>query len=57
MTLRRSDGGPDGAFSMEPEEFAAMVEDIHNVENALGVVTYNLTEVQKMARNMLDLFM
>ena len=47
MTLRRSDGGPDGAFSMEPEEFAAMVEDIHNVENALGVVTYNLTEVQK----------
>ena len=34
-------------FLMEPEEFAAMVEDIHNVENALGVVTYNLTEVQK----------
>ena len=47
----------DGAFSMEPEEFAAMVEDIHKCRNALGVVTYNLTEVQKMARNMLDLFM
>lgn len=27
LTLSRSDGGPDAAFSMEPDEFAAMVAD------------------------------
>lgn len=47
MTLRRSDGGPDGAFSMEPEEFAAMVRDIRCVEKALGVSDYHLTPQQE----------
>lgn len=46
MTLRRVDGGADGAFSMEPEEFAQMVADIRNIEKALGRCTYDLTEVQ-----------
>lgn len=50
LTLRRADGGPDGSFSMEPEEFARMVEDIHNIEKALGKVTYRLTEKQKNSR-------
>ena len=36
LTLARSDGGPDGAFSMEPDEFAAMVEAIRLTEQALG---------------------
>jgi len=27
LTLRRSDGGADGAFSMEPEEFATLVRE------------------------------
>jgi len=27
LTLRRSDGGPDAGFSMEPAEFAALVRD------------------------------
>jgi N-acetylneuraminate synthase len=27
LTLSRADGGPDAAFSMEPEEFAALCRD------------------------------
>ena len=46
MTLKRSDGGPDASFSMEPEEFQAMVKQIRNVEKALGTVTYDLNEKQ-----------
>lgn len=40
FTLARADGGPDGAFSLEPEEFARMVSDIRQTERALGKVTY-----------------
>ena len=50
MTLRRSDGGPDGAFSMEPEEFKAMTADVHDIEKALGRCTYQLTETQIKSR-------
>lgn len=38
--MDRSIGGPDAAFSMEKEEFAAMVKSIRNVEKALGEVKY-----------------
>jgi pseudaminic acid synthase len=37
FTLLRSDGGPDSAFSMEPDEFAVMVQEIRATEQALGV--------------------
>lgn len=50
LTLKRSDGGPDGAFSMEPEEFARMVRDIRIMEKALGSSEYHLTETQKLER-------
>lgn len=33
-------GGPDAAFSMQQDEFAAMVQSIRNVEKALGEVDY-----------------
>ncbi len=36
LTLSRSDGGPDAAFSMEPKEFADMVRAIRDTEAALG---------------------
>ena len=36
ITMRRSDGGPDGAFSLEPHEFAAMIRDIRETSDALG---------------------
>lgn len=50
LTLRRADGGPDGAFSMEPEEFAEMVKNIRILEKALGKVTYDLTDKQVKSR-------
>ena len=48
LTLRRSDGGPDSAFSMEPEEFAEMIQDIRIVEKALGSSEYKLTPTQEL---------
>ncbi|MGL4874549.1 MAG: pseudaminic acid synthase [Clostridium sp.] len=50
FTLRRSDGGADSQFSMEPEEFKVMVDSIRNVEKAIGKVTYSLTEKQNKSR-------
>lgn len=38
--LDRSIGGPDAAFSMEKDEFAAMCTAIRNVEKAIGCVHY-----------------
>jgi pseudaminic acid synthase len=43
FTLARADGGPDSAFSMEPDEFAQMVADIRQAERALGKVSYERT--------------
>jgi len=40
LTLRRSDGGPDAAFSLEPDEFRQMVESVRVAEKALGAVEY-----------------
>ncbi len=48
LTLKRSDGGPDSAFSMEPEEFKQMVKDIRILEKALGSSEYVLTDTQKL---------
>lgn len=50
LTLKRSDGGPDGSFSMEPEEFGRMVQEIRIVEKALGSSQYHLTETQILER-------
>lgn len=50
LTLKRSDGGPDSAFSMEPDEFFHMVQDIRILEKALGESEYRLTETQKVER-------
>lgn len=46
LTLSRSDGGVDSAFSMEPLEFKEMVDDIRELEKALGAVSYELTQKQ-----------
>ena len=36
FTLSRDLGGPDAPFSLEPDEFAAMVEAVRTTEKALG---------------------
>lgn len=50
LTLSRGDGGADAAFSMEPEEFKEMVDNIRKTEQALGKVTYELTPKQARER-------
>lgn len=50
LTLRRADGGADSAFSMEPEEFREMVDNIRKIEKALGRVTYDLSPGQERER-------
>jgi pseudaminic acid synthase len=42
LTLARSDGGPDAAFSMEPAEFMAMVADCRLAVTAVGIEDYPL---------------
>lgn len=40
LTLRRADGGPDSAFSLEPDEFARLVEGTSAAHAALGRISY-----------------
>jgi len=47
LTLRRADGGPDAAFSLEPDEFAAMTAACRVAWSALGRVTYERTESER----------
>jgi pseudaminic acid synthase len=43
ITLSRSLKGPDSEFSMEPQEFKAMVESIRTTERALGTVHFGVS--------------
>ncbi len=47
VTISRKDPGPDAAFSMEPDEFRSMVEEIRSTEKALGRVRYGPTAHEK----------
>lgn len=50
FTLSRSEPGPDSAFSLEPQEFKAMVEAVRTVEDALGGVSYEITAKERASR-------
>ncbi len=42
FTLSRAEGGPDAAFSLEPDEFTRLVADCRGAWEALGRVHYDL---------------
>jgi len=50
LTLSRSVPGPDSAFSLEPQEFKAMLDAVRIAEKALGTVNYELTESEVASR-------
>ena len=52
LTLRRSDGGADGAFSMEPEEFAMLVREGTSASLALGHSQWSMQESEKESRRL-----
>ncbi len=47
FTISRADGGVDSAFSMEPLEMVQLVAETKRAWQALGQVSYGLTEVEK----------
>lgn len=49
--LDRSIGGPDASFSMNEEEFTAMVKAVREAESAIGKVDYTLTEKQAKGKD------
>jgi len=50
LTLRREDGGPDAAFSLEPHEFKHMVEAVREAEASLGSVNYRPSPKESASR-------
>lgn len=50
FTLSRQVPGPDSAFSLEPDEFRAMVNAVRVAEKALGKVNYAVTEKESASR-------
>ncbi len=52
LTLRRSDGGADGAFSMEPQEFAELVSQGNIAAEALGNAKWEIQKSEKESRRL-----
>ena len=50
VTMRREDGGPDGAFSLEPAELREMIAAIRFTEAALGEVAFGPTSRETGSR-------
>lgn len=48
--LDKQIGGPDASFSLEPDEFKAMVDAVREAEQALGRVDYQLNEKKVKSR-------
>jgi pseudaminic acid synthase len=42
FTLKRSDGGPDAAFSLEPHEFKNLIKSVRETEKAIGTPQFTI---------------
>lgn len=47
VTLSRAEGGPDAAFSLEPDELKALTDGISIVEKAMGSVRYGPSAIEQ----------
>jgi pseudaminic acid synthase len=52
LTLRRADGGADGAFSMEPEEFSMLVKEGSSAALALGNTVWSMQQSEMESRRL-----
>jgi pseudaminic acid synthase len=52
ITLRRTDGGADSAFSMEPEEFAELVTQGNNAKDSLGTSEWRIQDSEMESRRL-----
>jgi N-acetylneuraminate synthase len=52
LTLRRADGGADGAFSMEPDEFAMLVKEGKLAASAIGNSEWSMQDSEKESRRL-----
>lgn len=50
FTLRRADGGVDSAFSLEPEELKALVEETKNAFLSLGEISYGVQQTEEKSK-------
>ena len=50
LTFSRSEPGPDSAFSLEPQEFKAMVDAVRITERALGTVHFGIEAKEASSR-------
>lgn len=49
--LDKAIGGPDASFSLDPQEFKAMVDAVRDAEESLGKIDYQLNEKKVKNRN------
>ena len=52
IAIRRSDGGADAAFSLEPEEFAMLVREGKIARKSLGDATWSMQDSEKESRRL-----
>ena len=52
LTLKRSDGGADGAFSMEPAEFANLVREGNCARQSIGIPEWSMQPSEKESRGL-----
>lgn len=52
FTLSRKNGGPDSAFSMEPEEFSMLIKEGTAAFHALGNSEWQILEAEKESRRL-----